>query len=77
MHFCRKRGLHPDPYLVLYDNPIPVKKETKFLGILLNSKLICPSHQGLKKNYVKALNLLKVVFNIDWDGDRAVLLLPL
>ena len=34
VHFCRRRGLHPDPYLVLYDNPIPVKKETKFLGML-------------------------------------------
>ena len=25
VHFCRRRGRHPDPYLVLYDNPIPVK----------------------------------------------------
>ena len=22
VHFCRGRGLHPDPYLVLYNNPI-------------------------------------------------------
>ena len=26
-------GFHPDPYLVLYNNPIPVKKYTTFLGI--------------------------------------------
>ena len=37
VHFCRRRGLHPDPYLVLNNNPIPVKK---FLGILLDSKLV-------------------------------------
>ena len=52
MHFCRRRALHPDPYLVLYDNPIPVKKkETKFLGILLDSKQTYVPHvKGLKKN---------------------------
>ena len=51
VHFCRRRGLHPDPYLVLYDNPIPVKKETKFLGILLDSKLTFVPHiKGLEKN---------------------------
>ena len=35
VHFCRRSGLHPNPHLVLYDNPIPVKKDTNFLGILL------------------------------------------
>ena len=51
VHFCRRRGLHPDPFLVLYDNPIPVKKETKFLGILLDSKLTFVPHiKGLEKN---------------------------
>ena len=44
VHFCRRRGLHPDPYLVLYNKPIPVKKETKFLGILLDSKLTFVPH---------------------------------
>ena len=24
VHFCRRRGLHPDPFLVLNNNPIPV-----------------------------------------------------
>ena len=75
VHFCRRRGLHPDPYLVLYNDPIPVKKETKFLGSLLDSKLISVPHiKGLKKKCVKALNLLRVVSNTDWGGDRTVLL---
>ena len=61
VHFCRRRGLHPDPYLALHNNPIPVKKETQFLGILLDSKLIFVPHiKGLKKKCVKALNLLRV-----------------
>ena len=34
VHFCRRRGLHPDPYLVLYYNPIPVKKDTKRMSSL-------------------------------------------
>ena len=37
VHYCQGRGLYPDPYLILYNNPIPVKKETKFLDILLDS----------------------------------------
>ena len=68
VHFCRRRGLHPDPYLVLCDNPIPVKKETKFLGILLDSKLTFVPHiKGLKKKCIKALqlNLLRVVSSTD------------
>ena len=75
VHFCRRRGLQPDPYLVLYDNPIPVKKETKFLGILPDSKLTFVPHiKALKKKSVKALNLLRVVSSTDWGGNSIVLL---
>ena len=46
VHFCRRSG----PCLVLYNKPIPVQKEMKFLGILLNSKLTFVPHiNGLKK----------------------------
>ena len=34
-----------------------------------------PHIKGLKKKCVKALNLLRVVSNTDWGGDRTVLLL--
>ena len=30
---CRRKGFQPDPHLVLHNNPIPVKKDTMFLGI--------------------------------------------
>ena len=35
---------------------------------------ICPLYQGPEEKCVKALNLLKVVSNTDWGGDRRVLL---
>ena len=55
MHFFVKEA---------HNNPIPVKKETKFLGILLNSKLtFFPFKEGPKKKCVKALNLLRIVSN--------------
>ena len=75
VHYCQRRDLHPDPNLVLYKNPIPVKEETKFLGILLDSKLTFVPHiKGLKKKCLKALNLLCVVSSTDWGGDCIVLL---
>ena len=73
VHFCRRTVLYPDSYVVLYDNPIPVKKETKFFGILLYSTFV-PHSKGLKKKRVKALDLLSVDSNTDWGGDRTVLL---
>ena len=49
--FLSKEGSSSRSLLSLYDNPIPVKKETKFLGILLDSKLTFVPHiKGLKKN---------------------------
>jgi hypothetical protein len=35
VHFCQKRGLHPDPSLLLYRQPIPVVDKVKFLGVFL------------------------------------------
>ena len=36
MHFCQKRGLHPDPSLTLDGTPIPVVEQTKFLGLIFD-----------------------------------------
>ena len=36
VHFCRGGSLHPGPYLVLCDSPVPVSGETGFLGVLLD-----------------------------------------
>ena len=39
MHFCNKKKLHLDPELKLYDSPIKIVKETKFLGLIFDNKL--------------------------------------
>ena len=75
MHFCQRRKVHPDPQLQLNHVLIPVVKEHKFLGIILDSKLsFLPHIKHLKKKCQKALNLLRVVSNTDWGGDQTVLL---
>ncbi len=75
IHFCQRRGLHPNPFLTLYDAPIPVVDETKFLGLIFDSKLNFISHiKYIKKKCQKALDLLRVVAHTDWGGDRSILL---
>jgi hypothetical protein len=60
MHFCNKRGLHPDPELKLYNSPIKIVPETKFLGLLFYNKLtFLPHIKMLKNKSLKALNILK------------------
>jgi hypothetical protein len=75
LHFTRKRGLHLPPALTLGQTPIPVVKETKFLGLVFDSKLtFLPHIKYLKIRCTKALNLLRVVANTDWGADKKVLL---
>ena len=75
VHFCQKRGLHPDPDLLLDGSPIPVVPETKFLGVIFDKKLnFVPHLKHLKVKCTKALNIIKVVAKTDWGADRKVLL---
>ena len=74
MHVCYKSGLHPD-HLKLYNSPIKIVSETKFLGLLFDSKLTFLSHiKMLKNKNLKALNILKFVSSTDWGADITVLL---
>ena len=58
MHFCNKRGLLPDPELKLYNSPIKIVPETKFLGLIFDSKLTFLPHIKMFKNKsLKALNI--------------------
>ena len=67
-------SFHADSYLVRYNNPIPFKKETKFLGILQDLKLTFVYHiKGLKKKRVKALNLFASCFQYRLARDHTVL----
>ena len=75
VHFCQLRGLHPDPVLNIYGSPIPVVEEAKFLGLLFDKKLsFIPHIKALKAKCLKALDVLKVLSNTNWGGDRSVLL---
>ena len=75
VHFCQLRGLHPDPVLNIYGSPIPVVEEARFLGLLFDKKLsFIPHIKALKAKCLKALDVLKVLSNTNWGGDRSVLL---
>ena len=73
--FCQLRGLHPDPVLNIYGSPIPVVEEAKFLCLLFDKKLsFIPHIKALKAKCLKALDVLKVLSNTNWGGDRSALL---
>jgi hypothetical protein len=58
IHFCNKRGLHPHPELKLYNSPINIVSETKFVGLPFDSKLnFLPHIKLLKNKSLKALNI--------------------
>ena len=73
--FCQIRQLHLDPHLTIYGSSIPVVSEAKFLGLLFDNKLsFIPHIKALKAKCLKALDILKVLSNSDWEGERHVLL---
>ena len=74
-HFCRLRGFHPDLVINIYGSPIPVVEEAKVLGLLFDKKLtFIPHIKALNTKCLKALDVLKVLSNTSWGGDRSVLL---
>ena len=74
-HFCNLRNCHRDPDLYLDGTRIPVKDESKFLGLIFDKKLsFIPHIKYLKAKCIKALNILKVVSSHEWGADKTVLL---
>ena len=75
VHFCQEHRLHLDPALKLYNNPIPVVDQAKFLGVIFDKKLsFIPHINTLKLKCQKALNVLKLLSHSDWGGDKKSLL---
>ncbi|GBL72884.1 RNA-directed DNA polymerase from mobile element jockey [Araneus ventricosus] len=75
MHFCRRRGLHPDPDFQLNGSPIPIVQETKFLGIVFDTKLTFRSHiKHLKTKCIRNLNIMKVLSSTSWGADKVSLM---
>ena len=70
VHFCQEHRLHLDPALKLYNNPIPIVDQAKFLGVIFDKKLsFIPHINTLKVKCQKALNVLKLLSHSDWGGD--------
>ena len=64
MHFCNKRGLHPE--IKLYNSPTNIVPETKYLGIIFDNKLTFLNHiKMLKNKCIKALNIFKKLSSTD------------
>ena len=75
VHFCQLRGLHLDPNLTIYGSQIPIVEEAKFWGLTFDKKLtFIPHIKALRLKCLKALDILKVLSNTDWGGDRTTLL---
>ena len=71
IHFCRIRGIHPDPDLYLYGQRIACKDETRFLGLTFDRKLTWVPHiKNLKVKCSQALNVVKVLSHTSWGADR-------
>ncbi|GFV69352.1 probable RNA-directed DNA polymerase from transposon X-element [Trichonephila clavipes] len=67
VHFCRKRGIHPDPEIRIRDIQIPVVPDVRFLGVIFDRRLtFLPHILHLRKKCEKSLNLLKVLSNTSW-----------
>ncbi|XP_068243837.1 uncharacterized protein [Palaemon carinicauda] len=71
MHFCRIRGIHPDPDLYIYGKRISCKDETLFLGLLFDSKLTWVPHiKNLKVKCIQSLNLIRILSHTSWGTNR-------
>ena len=59
----------------LYNNPIPIVDQAKFLGVIFGKKLsFIPHINTLKLKCQKSLNVLKLLSHSDWGGDKKTLL---
>ena len=75
MHFCRIRGIHPDPDLYLNGQRIPCVEETRFLGLMFDRRLTWTAHiKYIKTKCLEALNILRVLSHTSWGADRQTLL---
>ena len=75
IHFCRLKGIHPDPDLELYGRRLRCVDEARFLGLTFDSRLTWVPHlRYLKASCMKALNLLRVLSHTSWGADQKTLL---
>ena len=75
VHFFQLRKHHLDPQLYLNGTQIPIIGESKFIGLIFDSKLsFIPHIMSLKSRCTKSLDLIKVLSNTTWGADGNALL---
>ena len=75
VHFCRIRGVHPDPDLYLKGQRIPCANQAKFLGLIFDCRLTWVPHiSDLKARCQRAIDVLKVLAHVTWGAYRKQLL---
>lgn len=76
VHFCRIRGLHPDPDLYMYGQRISCVEQTRFLGLTFDHRLTWEPHiRALKVKCLQASQILKILAHSYWGSDRNTLLI--
>lgn len=76
MHFCRLRGVHPDPDLYIGNRRLSCVETTCYLGLVFDSRLTWVPHlRYIKAACQKVLSLLRVLTHTSWGADRDTLLL--
>ena len=74
VHFCNRRECQ-DPELEINNNPIQVKDQARFLGVIFDRKLnFLPHINDLKVRCQKALRVMKVLASREWGADSTTLL---
>ena len=69
IHFHQQFGFSSDPNILMGKTPIKVVIDSKFLGIIFDTKLTFKNHiQNLKISCQKALDILRVVGHTDWGA---------
>ena len=75
VHFCKIRGIHPDPDLYLNGQRIPCVEETRFLGLIFDNRLTWVPHlKSVKAKCLEALKILRVLSHTSWGSDREIIL---
>lgn len=75
MVFSRRRRAQLMPSLYLAGTPIKVVHKTRYLGLMIDSKLTWVSHiRDIRERSQKGINLMRVIAGIKWGADREMLL---